>query len=348
MHILNLTTPLHVGGSIGILAPGEWLMSDQNAFELALMSERGSASLTQYHSWIDVSSDRVLLMRSGAIGDLLFLTPALREYKKSRPDIKIDLCCRKEHQPLFEGLDLFDALVQYPFEMPILGTYREIISLENVMELAHDAHATDAFAKALGITITDYKPAYSATEDEKTIAKVWLRSETRPHVGVQLAASVRNRNYPLDLWAKVLLALEAKGWEVLIFGLPGQVPTFPPEMQRYFIQDMSTKGLTFRESAALLSQCNAFVGVDSSLIHLCHALDVPAVGLYGPFSWETRTAKAPLTHALTGVGECKNCRWHAKNGLHFPPMPCRQEQFCSVLASITPERIIAKVDALKP
>jgi len=348
MHILTLTQPLAVGGSIGTLTPGEWLMSDQNSFELALLAERGSASLERFPETPSAyNSDEIVFMRSGAIGDLLFLTPAIRAYKLANPHRTVSLSCRVEHQSLFKGLDLFDALYPYPLRIEAIAECPLIRSLENVMELAHDVHATDAFANALGVQISDYKPVYIVTDEEKSLAKNWIQSN-RPRVGIQLAASVKNRNYPLDLWAKVIFGLDDRGWEVFLFGHPGQIPEFAPNMKRTYVHNMTTEKLSFRESAALLSQCNAFVGVDSSLLHLCHALDVPAIGLFGAFSWETRTSKAPLTHALTGNGECKNCRWHAKNGLHFPPMPCRQEQFCSVLASITPERIVAKVDALKP
>jgi ADP-heptose:LPS heptosyltransferase len=352
MHILTLTQPLAVGGSIGTLTPGEWLMSDQNAFELALMSDRDTARLENKGTVVfggiaPPYATKILLMRSGAIGDLLFLTSVIEAYKKTQPKCTFHLCCRKEHFPLFENTTLFDSLVSYPLNASEVKNYWFVQSLENVMELAHDVHATDAFANALGVQISDYKPVYTVTDEEKSLAKNWIQSN-RPRVGIQLAASVKNRNYPLDLWAKVIFGLDDRGWEVFLFGHPGQIPEFAPNMKRTYVHNMTTEKLTFRESAALLSQCNAFVGVDSALLHLCHALDVPAVGLFGAFSWQTRTAKAPLTHAITGEGECKNCRWHAKNGLHFPPMPCRQEQFCSVLASIAPERIVAKVDALKP
>ena len=347
MHILHLTAPLHVGGSIGTLMPGHRFLHDQNAFELALMADRGTATLETFTPTPDPTNDRTIFMRSGAIGDLLFLTPAIRAYKLAHPERELTLSCRTEHQSLFDNTDLFDSLFPYPLPCGVIHDCPNIVSLENVMELADTEHATDAFAKALGVTVTDYKPVYVVTDEENSIAKNWIQSN-RPRVGIQLAASTKNRNYPLDLWAKVIFGLDDRGWEVFLLGHPGQIPEFAPNMKRTYVHNMTTEKLTFRESAALLSQCNAFVGVDSSLLHLCHALDIPAVGLFGAFSWQTRTAKAPLTHAITGEGECKNCRWHAKNGLHFPPMPCRQEQFCSVLASITPERIIAKVDALKP
>ncbi len=103
------------------------------------------------------------------------------------------------------------------------------------------------------------------------------------------------------------------------------------------------------QSAAWVRNCDAFVGVDSSLLHLCHAFDVPAVGLYAAFPWQQRTSKAPLTRALTGIGECAPCRWHMHAGRHFPPnKPCSSVGYCTVLAGIEPVKIIASVNKLKP
>lgn len=355
MHVLSLSIPLDTGPAYGVLETGSWLMQDQNAFECAMLADRGKVSLRNEglklgYNW----GTKILIMRSGAIGDLLLMGPAIKAFRAGLDQDYspcVDLCCNDRHKELFNGTDVFDNIISYPLKIKKMegmpNDYHVIISLEDVMELANEIHATDAFAQALGVTVTDYKPIFKLTDEERASAGVMM-SGKRPKVGVQLCASTKNRNYPMDQWAKVIIGLEERGWEVFIFGKPGQVPALPWQMQRTFIHDMSQSGMTLRETAAVLSHCNAFVGVDSALIHLCHALDIPAVGLYGPFHWVTRTSKAPLTQALMGTGECANCRWHAKLGQHFPDKECRKTQRCSVLASITPERIIAKVDSLRP
>ena len=350
MHLLTNTAPIDPKTPLmGILAPGEWLMHDQNAFEFALMAERGTVELAGIRR-IDrnASFDPVLIVRSGAFGDLLLASPAIRAFREKRPDREVVLSCFDIRRQLFEHTDLFDGFADYPLPYSEIANYSEIISLENVIETAHDKHATDAFAEALGVTVTDYKPVNVVTPEEKETARArWQRN--RPLVGIQLRASVRNRDYPAALWSKVILELENRGWDVLLFGSKGQIPPLPPEMRRTYIRDLSQHDLTFRETCAALANCAAFAGVDSALIHVCHALDIPAVGLYGPFPWQIRTAHAPKTEALTGTGACAGCCWHAKLGQHFPPgQPCYEKQICWVLATIPPERIVSKIDAMKP
>lgn len=352
MHLLKLTSPVNLGGNFGVLPAGEWILQDTNAFEIALSAERGTATMTKLIGGEDEKFKTPrdnLIMRSGAIGDLLLMSPAIRALKIAHPDKKVGLCCFEKHFPIFDNTHLFDALIPYPMSADRHDPLGLITSLENVMELATDVHATDAFAKALGVTVTDYRPIYVVSNQEKTDALAWKKEfGTRPLVGIQLRASTRNRDYPAQQWAKVITGLEDAGWAVILFGQPGQIPPLPPELQRPFIYDASQSEMSLREAVSLLSVCDAFVGVDSAFLHFCHALDVPAVGLFGAFDWKTRTAKSPLTRALTGRGDCSPCSWLGKLGQHFPSMPCRQNQLCSVLADIEPDRIIAAVEKLKP
>ena len=152
----------------------------------------------------------------------------------------------------------------------------------------------------------------------------------------------------MEKWLEVIRGIIARGWEVFIFGHPG---LFPRLGNGAHLRNVTMDRLSFRESAAVLTTCQAFCGIDSVWVHMCHALDIPAIGLYGPFAWEIRTGKAPLTHALSGNGDCAPCHWHIHAGQPFPPgKPCSAlgpKAHCVVLASITPDRIVAKIDALK-
>ncbi|HEX2900448.1 MAG TPA: glycosyltransferase family 9 protein [Bacteroidia bacterium] len=364
VHLLTLSEPVNLGKTLGILGAGQWLCHDLNAFEIARLAPRGAAKISQYTipyqpagEWTDIPDevDRakrpMLIMRSGAIGDLLLLNPALLQMNaESDGDSEFHLCCFPHHFSIFENCAFIDKLVSYPFCAEDAHKYRAILSLENTMECDHSQHATDVFAKALGLTtpLADYRPVYHVADAEKEVAQKHL-FQKRPNLAIQVRASVANRDYPMPQWLEVIKKLEQRGWGILLLGSKGQVPPLAPPDQSPFIRNLAEEGLTFRESAAVLSQCQAFVGVDSAWAHMCHALDIPAVVLFGAFSWETRTSKAPKTIALSGVGECAPCNWHMHAGRAFPPnKPCSKQQLCVVLASIEPERIVAKVDALKP
>ncbi len=363
MHTLTLTEPVNLGKTLGVLGAGQWLMHDLNAFEIAQKAKRGTAKIGPYTlppqppgEWMDLQDEEVraarplLVMRSGAIGDLLLLTPVLAALNLHKT---IVLSCFRHHHDLFNiffGPKCVNGLAPYPLPLEDAWRFSSIISLENTMECDHTQHATDVFAKALGLTtpLADYRPVYHVTDAEKEAAQKHI-FKGRPTLAIQMKASVANRDYPLVQWMEVITKLEQRGWGIVLLGRKGQIPPLPPPLQTPFIRDLSALDLSFRESAAVLSQCAAFAGVDSAWAHMCHALDIPAVVLFGAFRWETRTSKAPKTIALSGVGPCAPCNWHMTAGHAFPPgKPCSRPQVCTVLAAITPDRVVAKVSLLKP
>lgn len=281
---------------------------------------------------------------------------SVRKPLAKQRDRKIELCCFQHRTIIFDGNEDVSKILRYPIAATELAKYSEIISTEMVVEMDHERHATDAYAKAFGLKIPlpDYRPKFHLTEAEKSEAGKFV-FKSRPNVVIQQLASIKNRDYPLSQWLEVIVKLEQRGWGVLLLGQKGELPQFPPQFQTPFIRDLSREGLSFRQSAAVLSHAQAFVGVDSVFVHMAHALDIPAVGLYGPFPWQIRTSLAPKTIAVSGHGPCAPCFWHKHGSKDFPPnKPCtanrliEARQQCVVLAGITPERIVSKVSLLKP
>lgn len=328
-------------------------MQDRNAWQIGVDSDHPKTIEVRdggWKIWANSDSDTVLVMRAGSIGDLVLLTPALRAWKLKNKDLKLALCTFPDKFPIFEHLEgVVDELVAYPLPFASIHKYREIITLEDA-EMDNEHHMTDVFAKELGVPtpLKDYRPAYVVTPEEQESAKQYI-FQGRPTLAVQTKASVRNRNYPEALWLDVLLKLERRGWGIVLLGRKGQLSPWPPEYANPFIRDLSVENLPLRTSVAVLSLCQALCGVDSAMVHFAAALELPAVGLYGPFPWQIRTSKAPKTTAIMGVGPCAGCCYHMVNWRHFPKnRPCTEIKTCVVLASIKTDRIVTKVDLLKP
>lgn len=350
MHLITLTAPVELGKTLGVLQAGQFLLGDLNAFEIAQIAARGTAHVTDrgWAPWFNPQGEPVI-MRSGAIGDLVMLTPALAAWKFKTGN-KVRLCCFPHHFPIFEGSGLVDELLPYPLPFERMTDISDVICLENTMELDHDHHITDVFAKALGVPtpLASYHPIYSVNAEEESIAKEFM-FKGRPTLACQLLPSIANRNWTPQAWSQVIFTLEQKGWGILIMGAPGQVPPLNEKSQTPFIRNLTQEKLTLRQSVAILGQCDAFVGIDSALLHFANALDVPAVGLFGPFSWKVRTSQAELTTAIQGKAPCSPCNWHMHGGSHFPPnKPCSNGGGCIAMADISPERVITKVMLLKP
>ena len=336
VHILRNAVPIPHNGN-QVLEPGEWLMNDDNAFQLALMAEKGTVGVRRW-TGEDMPAVEVvrsiLLIRSGAIGDLLMLSPCIKPLRDKYPDARITIACHKRHWPVMAGIEA--SLTDYPIHVSDLSSFALIISLENIVEIFTDKHAIDAFAEALGVTVADYRPVYRMTEAEKQAV---IRN-TGKRVALQLRASARIRDYHMEQWGEVITTLLQRGWEVMLIGKENpDIKWAPPELK-------DCSALSFREAAAVLATCDVFCGVDSAFFNLCPALGVPAIGLFGPVDWRTRVKEGMGQRALAGAGDCAPCGWtNSRAGHMFPPHgPCAKTGYCIPLAEIKPERVVAQIE----
>jgi ADP-heptose:LPS heptosyltransferase len=288
----------------------------------------------------------IWIYRGGGWGDLLMLTPTLMELHNLYPKTKLHLSCDKGFYDLFHGLNyLHMALEHLPISWPlknpdtsIVVTYEEIIEGD---PSAERTHISQLFANKFGIKLSNLKPQYHVSDKELS----WVRS-AYPHIGkkrigIQFLASGLYRSHPS--MGSVVKEL-AKEHEVFLFGSPGQL-TLKDPMDN--VTNLMDDGLSFRESAAVLSTCDVCVAPDSALVHLSSALDIPCVALYGPFPADLRISH-PKAVALQGHAECAPCFFHARSSTDFPAgMPCTKKGRCIAMESIPVEDIVkATIDII--
>ena len=287
----------------------------------------------------DWDHKHVWLMRGGGYGDLLMLTPLIREMKKRWPKVHIHVSCGDQYSSIFDGLGVDVEYMPIPY-----NRYTNIdclIAFEDTVEgdpEATELHMAQLFASKAGITLTDIKPSYHVTPKEEEWAWTQYPSKGKlPRIGIQFFASGLYRSYPkMDA---VMMAL-SKDAQVFLMGSPGQI-----ELQKEVpnITNLMGHRLNFRQSASVVSTCDSCVSPDSALVHLCSALDVPCVGLYGPFPSRLRSSSS-VAYMFDGVAPCAPCFFHAETSTQFPlGMPCAECKRCVALESIDPDMVAAKV-----
>ena len=210
-----------------MLPPGRWIASDQNAFEIALLADRNTVALQAvgYRNFKeDATKENLLIIAACAWGDLLFLTPVLRELRRTNPNSKLGLACFKTHHPLFDSSGIDIDLQPYPVDVTVVETYDAVISLENTLPKKTDTHATDLFAQELDVVVTDYRPSYAISVEESKLSEISYPKKDRPRVALQLMSSVPNRDYPIKQWLEVVRGIINRGWDVIVMGHPMQYP----------------------------------------------------------------------------------------------------------------------------
>ena len=358
MHLLQLPERLDLGHG-NVITPGEYAIDDVNGANLLVMAGGGKLQPLTATRPINAALEacaslRIVLMRAGGFGDLVLLTPVLREIKRRWPTAHLAVCTMHHYGAVLANLPFVDELVPYPITKEALNTFDAWVFYENAIEnnpRAEELHITQVFAELAGLGaegVENLHPAYIVKPSEA----IWC-NEQFPRVNgtrrvcIQVGASAVARVYPQRLMGEAVGKMVQRGWEVFLLGEKGEVKL--PDNAPSLLHNLSAMGLTFRQSAAVVNTCDAFVGNDSALLHVAGALDVPGCGLYGAFHWKLRTAYSPSIHAIQGNAGCEPCYHHVNAALrnHFPAhCPSKAKGICQVLESIAPDRIVSTVDKI--
>lgn len=348
MHLLKTCLPVRLTAT-HTLQSGEYLVEDISGAQLLIAADGDSMTpLTERRPFDenkDWSGKRILVVRTGGLGDLVLLTPILREINLRWPTAKIDVCAITEFGQALHHLPYVRDVVSYPMTKDAADEYDCWIFLENAIERNEDAkelHSVDVVAKMIGLTGEfNKRQEYRVTMRET----IWAE-EAYPRVPgvrrlcVQPTASARCRNYPEGKLHEVCDVLLKDGWEIFLLAKPGEMQIGKDIPNLRLLAD----GLTFRQRCAVLATADCVLAPDSSMTHVAGALEVPCVALYGPFPWQVRTKYSPTTVAISGVGKCAPCFPHNRAGQAFPEKcPSKARGVCEVLEGIEPKRVLTKI-----
>jgi len=282
----------------------------------------------------DLSGKKLLVFRTGGIGDLCFLNGAIRILKKKFPtsSLRAASACK---QPL-ENLTELDALYDMPFDAELFKETDYQLFFQGIIEGGSDeskrTHAVDMFLSYFGIDGThipdeEKVPRLTFTKAEidwcqKTIAG-WGIKDTDYVIGVQMETSAPLRNFPKEKMKAFIDVLSKEpNTKVVVIGseqhdMIGNF--FKGGSPNIFV---ATK-FNVRQSIVLCTRYNLVIAPDSFIIQIAGALDKPLVGLYGPFPSEVRMKYFKNSIGLDPSVPCAPCYKHDFRGcVKGFPSPC--------------------------
>jgi ADP-heptose:LPS heptosyltransferase len=277
-----------------------------------------------------------LIVRPGGIGDLVHLGVSIREVAK-KSGRKVDVAVAERYASVVKHNPNVRKVIHYPTPANVFDQYEVIHWLEDSVEDETDLHMADAFLEHCGFDHTQYEPTEKSPELYLPKSIKRKPKPKRKRVGFQLKASAKCRTPDPALMAKVMEIYFQEGWDVWIFGAPGEVTTDEKSITNTTQWD---KPPSILESASYMQTCDLFIAPDSGLLHIAGALKIPSVGLYGPFPADLRVRYSPYCVAVEAKAPCAPCFWHGR-GAHFPPgCPGAKAGKCIVTAAIQPETIV--------
>lgn len=310
------------------------------------------------------------LLKLAGIGDLIVLSGAICDLRRTYPEAKIILFCGKDSSAIASSLPALSQ-VEVISVSDIIGSIK--ILRRHSLDILIDAEqwsridALLSFFSAARYTIGfrtkgQYKHALfdvaiahlnSCHENDnfhRLLEPLGVENKTQPTLSIEseqnnikspyvifhpwTVSRVKElKEWPLAYWTELGRYFKSHGYEVYISG--GKSDQRASEALAGACSGHSLAGkVTLKELASFLQGAVSLVSVDTGIMHMASALDLPLIALFGPTSpkrWGPLSKKA---HVLTG-GEP-----YMYLGFERP------QSIPATMSLITPEKVIDFFESL--
>jgi len=267
--------------------------------------------------------------RMNKFGDQIMLTMIPKAYRESWGDkATVDVIVPKGYEKIWENNSHVRNVVNKLDENIKYDKIADVNSLGLKFRRSEDNNCADAIVNGLGLTLINKSPVFVLAKKEEEWAKEKTKKTRRPLIGVSLYSTAKSRMYPH--MSEVVKMLEKLGYEIII--LDEKVD----EKFQY----------SFRETAALINECDLILTVDSAFLHLAGALKKRVVGLFGYTEGQIFTEsyeKSDFIQASCPYGKSP-CWWEIKclPGSNYQNKANKDYAHC--LKELDPREIVNKVE----
>ena len=139
------------------------------------------------------------------------------------------------------------------------------------------------FLDAIGVPHGEPVWHLGPSPEERAAAEVLVQGARRPLVGCVVATSKPDKNWMPERWAELASRLGCQGIGVVLLGgnTPIERAAADVIMARASPKPVDALGSGLRTLIGLLATCDVVVSSDTGPYHMCVAMNVPAVGMYG-------------------------------------------------------------------
>jgi ADP-heptose:LPS heptosyltransferase len=286
-----LLFPFHRSYPLKIWSKFRWFQNSRLQSLLPLLSKK--------RNWLTV------IDRLGAPGDSLITANVIRCIKEKYPNLKIN--CITPHPELICLDPHIDTINQPETFYSFDSTYWELIvrkeKSQNIIE--HNM-------LKLGIDKYNFQATYYLSEKEKNWAKQETNKFEKPILAICTKSKEPVKNWSESNWSELIHNFKAY-FSIIQLG-DDREPTFEG------VHQYAGK-LSMRESAAILSKANVFIGPDSLLMHIANGLNIPSVIIFGG----SRPVNCFGYDGNVNLSSCTNCSpcW-----IHKGYESCKEDMKC--------------------
>ena len=277
---------------------------------------------------------RILVKRSGALGDVVLTTPVVRELRHRHPDAHITVLTR--HPAVYQDNPHVNAINSSDPE----SAYDLHIDLDSAYEKDPTTHIVLAYMRAaFGDTFRIPAEMAERVFQQELFSSLpqFKRTVDKRVVLVHGAgATWRNRMHSAAFWIKVHALLKAEKFKTVSIGGPADHGGGSVDLRG----QLSLHGLW-----RMVKQSGVYLGSDSGPLHVAGATDRPVIGLFTCALPHNRLPMRPepsLQVGLMPALDCVGC-------LHKAPTPvttigcARDDYACVGDSAVEPELVLTWV-----
>jgi len=260
---------------------------------------------------------KLLVIRYGGIGDIMWVLPAIQELK-NRFGVIVRFACFEKDRELFYESDLVDDVIttHYPTVNDVKWADYVLDFFDTVEGIGTDEakvrNPVDINAEIIGYKIKEpvFKININAIE-ERRAKNILISLGIKPDdkiIGFPLTASSPHRTwYKQAELIKMLLDYDKK-IKIIVFGKENVdlLVTKIRDIKSDRILDLSNT-TSLREFISLLNECNVVMSNDTSAVHLSAGLGKSVVAIYSTVPAYTRTSHYPTVAGIEVKKECSPC-----------------------------------------
>jgi ADP-heptose:LPS heptosyltransferase len=286
-------------------------LSETNDYEILHIDEAGtggehSFSLVVRKVHREHPERKILVDYHAAIGDAICAEPAIRALKQQLGD-SVAITLRVTHPELFRNHPDVSRIEHTMFP-PRCNVYEKKYELSiNPTKQNRRSHLVDRAAEQIGVTLSpaDRIPRiYLDRWDELMLEKFNLPACGELKIAIGPHVRWPSRQWVNSKWSEICTTLKKHLGATII-----QLGTAEAYTANFGIDLVGQT--SSREAAAVLSQCDLLVSVDTGLAHLAAAVGTPCVGIFGPIYPELRMHPGLGQAVIATNAECRGCfHWY--------------------------------------
>jgi len=270
----------------------------------------------------------VIFSRYMALGDVICAFPAAHELKKRHPGAAFVFHCREDYAclPRMGGVtshtisELDIRRVKTFFSFLFAGIYTFTYS-DEAKNSASTESVIEEYCRQHGVPVTATHPRLQIAPEilakARRICENARLGQSRPLIAIHPGPSGPFREWNPESWTGLVQALKAAGCTQIVQLGASRSDDVGAALRATIPEVVSLiNQLSLEESIAVISLCDALIGIDSGLLHIAASVGTPFVGIFGSTSPQLRFASAITRFCVVSRVSCQGCH-HRVPRLHW-------------------------------